>query len=69
MRSTLSMRASWADVESPPSRSPTPGEQAPICEILVRSGRDIVVIDLSPRRRRPIEGDMGDSHVGLQAPS
>src|SRR5215207_5437925 len=41
-----------------------------ICEILVRSGAvDIVVIDsvaaLVPKAE--IEGDMGDSHVGLQA--
>ena len=48
---------------------PDNGEQAlDICEALVRSG-DIVVIDsvaaLVPRAE--IEGDMGDSHVGLQA--
>src|SRR5688500_8599492 len=41
-----------------------------ICEILVRSGAvDVVVIDsvaaLVPRAE--IEGDMGDSHMGLQA--
>src|SRR6266849_2717315 len=41
-----------------------------ICEILVRSGAvDVVVIDsvaaLVPKAE--IEGDMGDSHVGLQA--
>ena len=47
------------------------GEQAlDICEALVRSGAiDIVVIDsvaaLVPKAE--IEGDMGDSHVGLQA--
>src|ERR1700737_4522841 len=51
---------------------PDTGEQAlEICEILVRSGAvDIVVIDsvaaLVPKAE--IEGDMGDSHRGLQAP-
>ncbi len=50
---------------------PDNGEQAlDICEALVRSGAiDVVVIDsvaaLVPRQE--IEGDMGDSHVGLQA--
>lgn len=50
---------------------PDTGEQAlEICEALVRSGAiDIVVIDsvaaLVPKAE--IEGDMGDSHVGLQA--
>jgi recombination protein RecA len=50
---------------------PDTGEQAlEICETLVRSGAiDIVVVDsvaaLVPRAE--IEGDMGDSHVGLQA--
>jgi len=50
---------------------PDTGEQAlEICEILVRSGAvDVVVIDsvaaLVPRAE--IEGEMGDSHVGLQA--
>ena len=50
---------------------PDNGEQAlDICEALVRSGAiDIVVIDsvaaLVPKQE--IEGDMGDSHVGLQA--
>jgi recombination protein RecA len=50
---------------------PDSGEQAlEICVILVRSGAvDVVVIDsvaaLVPRAE--IEGDMGDSHVGLQA--
>src|SRR5690606_4334957 len=50
---------------------PDTGEQAlEICEALVRSGAlDIVVIDsvaaLVPRAE--IEGEMGDSHVGLQA--
>ena len=50
---------------------PDDGEQAlDICEALVRSGAiDMVVIDsvaaLVPRAE--IEGDMGDSHVGLHA--
>lgn len=50
---------------------PDTGEQAlEICEMLVRSGAvDVVVIDsvaaLTPKAE--IEGDMGDSHVGLQA--
>ena len=50
---------------------PDTGEQAlEICDMLVRSGAiDVVVVDsvaaLTPRAE--IEGDMGDSHVGLQA--
>lgn len=50
---------------------PDTGEQAlEICEVLVRSGAvDVVVIDsvaaLVPKAE--IQGDMGDSHVGLQA--
>jgi recombination protein RecA len=50
---------------------PDSGEQAlEICEVLVRSGAvDVLVIDsvaaLVPRAE--IEGDMGDSHMGLQA--
>jgi recombination protein RecA len=50
---------------------PDTGEQAlEICEILVRSGAvDVVVIDsvaaLVPKAE--IEGEMGDSHVGMQA--
>lgn len=50
---------------------PDTGEQAlDICEMLVRSGAlDVIVIDsvaaLVPRAE--IEGEMGDSHVGLQA--
>ncbi|MDR2163191.1 MAG: recombinase RecA [Clostridiales Family XIII bacterium] len=50
---------------------PDTGEQAlEICEVLVRSGAiDIVVIDsvaaLVPKAE--IQGDMGDSHVGLHA--
>ena len=50
---------------------PDTGEQAlEICELLVRSGAlDVVAIDsvaaLTPKAE--IEGEMGDSHVGLQA--
>ena len=50
---------------------PDTGEQAlEICETLVRSGAvDVIVIDsvaaLVPRAE--LEGDMGDTHVGLQA--
>ena len=50
---------------------PDTGEQAlEICEMLVRSGAvDLIVIDsvaaLTPKAE--IEGDMGDSHMGLQA--
>jgi recombination protein RecA len=59
------------DVESLLVSQPDTGEQGlEICEILVRSGAvDIVVIDsvaaLVPKAE--IEGEMGDSHVGLQA--
>ncbi|HJU88159.1 MAG TPA: recombinase RecA [Gemmatimonadaceae bacterium] len=59
------------DVENLLVSQPDTGEQAlEICEILVRSGAvDIVVIDsvaaLVPKAE--IEGEMGDSHVGLQA--
>jgi recombination protein RecA len=59
------------DVEALLISQPDTGEQAlEICEILVRSGAvDIVVVDsvaaLVPKAE--IEGDMGDSHVGLQA--
>ena len=59
------------DVESLLVSQPDTGEQAlEICEILVRSGAvDVIVIDsvaaLVPKAE--IEGEMGDSHVGLQA--
>ncbi len=59
------------DVDNLLVSQPDTGEQAlEITEILVRSGAvDIVVIDsvaaLVPKAE--IEGDMGDSHVGLQA--
>lgn len=50
---------------------PDTGEQAlEICDMLVRSGGiDVIVVDsvaaLVPKAE--IEGEMGDSHVGLQA--
>ena len=50
---------------------PDTGEQGlEICDMLVRSGAvDVVIVDsvaaLTPKAE--IEGDMGDSHVGLQA--
>ncbi|WP_243453960.1 recombinase RecA [Oceanisphaera pacifica] len=50
---------------------PDTGEQAlEICDMLVRSGAvDVIIVDsvaaLTPRAE--IEGEMGDSHVGLQA--
>ncbi|MEG2002961.1 MAG: ATPase domain-containing protein, partial [Clostridia bacterium] len=50
---------------------PDTGEQGlEICDALVRSGAmDVIVVDsvaaLTPKAE--IEGDMGDSHVGLQA--
>jgi recombination protein RecA len=59
------------DVDSLLISQPDTGEQGlEICEILVRSGAvDIVVVDsvaaLVPKAE--IEGDMGDSHMGLQA--
>ena len=59
------------DVEKLLVSQPDTGEQAlEICEILVRSGAvDIIVIDsvaaLVPKAE--IEGEMGESHMGLQA--
>jgi len=59
------------DVDEMLISQPDTGEQAlEICDMLVRSGAlDVVVIDsvaaLTPRAE--IEGDMGDTHVGLQA--
>ena len=64
-------KALGVDVDSLLVSQPDTGEQAlEIAEALIRSGAvDIVVIDsvaaLVPRAE--IEGDMGDSHVGLQA--
>jgi len=59
------------DIENLLVSQPDTGEQAlNICDMLVRSGAlDVIVIDsvaaLVPQAE--IEGDMGDSHVGLQA--
>src|SRR5712672_1121191 len=59
------------DIENLLVSQPDTGEQGlEICEILVRSGAvDVVVVDsvaaLVPKAE--IEGDMGDSHMGLQA--
>jgi recombination protein RecA len=59
------------DVDNLILSQPDTGEQAlEICETLVRSGCiDVIVVDsvaaLVPRAE--IEGEMGDSHVGLQA--
>ncbi len=59
------------DIESLLVSQPDAGEQAlNICDTLVRSGAlDVIVIDsvaaLVPQAE--IEGEMGDSHVGLQA--
>jgi len=64
-------KALGVDIDELYIAQPDNGEQAlDICEALVRSGAiDVVVIDsvaaLVPRAE--IEGDMGDSHVGLQA--
>ncbi len=64
-------RALGVDVDSLLVSQPDTGEQAlEIAEALIRSGAiDIIVIDsvaaLVPRQE--IEGEMGDSHVGLQA--
>ena len=64
-------KALGVDIDSLLVSQPDTGEQAlEICEALVRSGAvDIVVIDsvaaLVPKAE--IEGDMGDSFVGLQA--
>ena len=59
------------DLDSLLVSQPDTGEQAlEICDSLVRSGAvDVIVVDsvaaLTPKAE--IEGDMGDSHVGLQA--
>ena len=64
-------RALGVDIDSLLVSQPDTGEQAlEICEALVRSGAvDIIIIDsvaaLVPKAE--IDGDMGDSHVGLQA--
>ena len=64
-------QALGVDIDSMLISQPDTGEQGlEICEALVRSGAiDVVVVDsvaaLTPRAE--IEGDMGDSHVGLLA--
>jgi recombination protein RecA len=64
-------RALGVDIDNLLVSQPDTGEQAlEIVELLVRSGAiDVIVVDsvaaLVPRAE--IEGDMGDSHVGLQA--
>lgn len=64
-------RALGVDTDELLVSQPDTGEQAlDICETLVRSGGvDVIVIDsvaaLTPRAE--IEGEMGDSHMGLQA--
>ncbi len=64
-------KAIGVDVDELLISQPDTGEQAlEITDMLVRSGAlDVVVVDsvaaLTPRAE--IEGDMGDSHVGLQA--
>ena len=64
-------RALGVDIDSMLISQPDTGEQGlEICEALVRSGAiDVIVVDsvaaLTPRAE--IEGDMGDSHVGLLA--
>ena len=64
-------KAIGVDVDELLISQPDTGEQAlEIADMLIRSGAlDVVVIDsvaaLTPRAE--IEGDMGDTHVGLQA--
>ena len=64
-------KALGVDIDGLYISQPDTGEQAlEICESLVRSGAiDVIVVDsvaaLVPKAE--IEGDMGDSHVGLQA--
>jgi len=64
-------KAIGVDIDELLISQPDTGEQAlEICDMLVRSGAiDVIVIDsvaaLTPRAE--IEGEMGDSHVGLQA--
>ena len=64
-------RALGVDIDSMLISQPDTGEQGlEICEALVRSGAiDVVVVDSAAalRPRAEIEGDMGDSHVGLLA--
>ena len=64
-------KAIGVDIDQLLISQPDTGEQAlEICDMLVRSGAiDVVVVDsvaaLTPKAE--IEGEMGDTHVGLQA--
>ena len=64
-------KALGVNIDSLLVSQPDTGEQAlEICEALVRSGAiDVIVIDsvAAMVTRAEIEGDMGDTHVGLQA--
>ncbi|MEG0852296.1 MAG: recombinase RecA [Angelakisella sp.] len=64
-------KALGVDIDSLLVSQPDTGEQAlEICEALVRSGAvDVVVVDsvAAMVTKAEIEGEMGDSHVGLQA--
>ena len=64
-------KALGVDIDSLLVSQPDTGEQAlEICEALVRSGAiDVVVVDsvAAMVTKAEIEGEMGDSHVGVQA--
>ena len=64
-------KALGVDIDSLLVSQPDTGEQSlEICEALVRSGAiDVVVVDsvAAMVTKAEIEGEMGDSHVGLQA--
>jgi len=64
-------KALGVDIDSLLVSQPDTGEQAlEICEALVRSGAiDVVVVDsvAAMVTKAEIEGEMGDTHVGLQA--
>ena len=64
-------KALGVDIDSLLVSQPDTGEQAlEICEALVRSGAvDVVVLDsvAAMVTKAEIEGEMGDSHIGLQA--
>ncbi|RGB68239.1 MULTISPECIES: recombinase RecA [Oscillospiraceae] len=64
-------KALGVDIDSLLVSQPDTGEQAlEICEALVRSGAiDVAVIDsvAAMTTKAEIEGEMGDTHVGLQA--
>ena len=71
MQSTHLIQFIGVDTDELLISQPDNGEQAlEICDALVRSGAvDVIVVDsvaaLTPKAE--IEGDMGDSHMGLQA--